>query len=830
LAQFRLWCIVAVMAVIACARTVVAQAPTTAPAESFVDPSLVGRTVEEVRINGNAQVSSLQIRRSINTTEGEPFDPVKVQEDYQRVYALNRFTDVQAKVEPTKNGVIVIFDVTEQKLIHSIRFIGNHHIDSDDLEKAIELNVGEAIEPFRISLAKKTIVAAYQKKNYPECHVEIDEDAKTRTGDLIFRVVEGPHVTIRNVRFVGANSFGDFELNQQISTTKWYWIFNPGTYDPDETDRDVGALQHFYRSKGFFGVKVGRKLVYSPDQSELQIDFLIDEGVRYRVERVSFVGNTHLPEVVLRKDMKMVPGKFFDADLVRLDIKKMVRDYSALGYIYDPHSRDPNYLQIGRPGNEFVVGTYFHLESGTVELVYQIVEGKPFHMGQIRIAGNDATRDNVILDRIYDAQPGMLYNSGALEDAAERLRAMPNFKSVEITPTGDGPDVRDVLISVESKQTANVSVAAQVNSNLGLGGNITYTQQNFDLFNFPTNWSDLLSDRPFSGNGEVFSATFQPGFYTSNGSVSFFNPYLFDQPYSFGAEAHYTQFSDREWGNDERHAGGSITLGKQFDKVYSASATFAAEDVFIGGIYDYFPPQRREDIINPVSHEPVIDNGQILTDLRSPRALEVLEGAGHHTVTDVGLTLLRDDTNHGPLLYQGTRTRLAFEEFGALGGEYHYHEFNASFDDYTTVFTDAKDRRTVLILHAASDYILSDAPFFERFYGGGRDSIRGFEFRGVGPRSGRELDPIGGNFDLLGSVELNFPVFKDNIRGVVFTDFGTVEPGIQIHDFRQSVGAGIRVVIPFISKAPFAFDVAFPIFKANDDIRQVFSFGVGIGL
>jgi outer membrane protein insertion porin family len=829
LSQFRLWCIVAVMAVIGCARVVVAQAPTTAPAESFVDPSLVGRKVEEVRINGNAQVSALQIRRSINTTEGEPFDPVKVQEDYQRVYALNRFTDVQAKVEPTKNGVIVIFDVTEQKLIHSIRFIGNRHIDSDDLSKAIELNVGEAIEPFRISLAKKAIVAAFQKKNYPQCHVETDDAALTRTGDLVFRVVEGPHVTIRNVRFVGGNSFTEFVLNQQIGTTKWYWIFNPGTYDPDETDRDVSILQHFYRSHGFFGVKVGRKLVYSPDQTELQIDFVIDEGVRYKVERVSFVGNTNLPEGVLRKDLKMVPGKYFDADQVKLDIKKMVRDYSKLGYIYAPRFRNPDYLQIGKPDNEFVVGTYFHLESGTVELVYQIAEGKPFRMGAIRIAGNDATRDNVIFDRISSqAQPGTLYNSAALDDAADTLRAMPNFKSVNIVPTGDSPDTRDVLIEVESQHTADVSVGAQVTSNLGLGGRLTYTQNNFDLFNFPTRPGDLFSDHPaFAGNGETFSATFQPGFQTSNGSVSFFNPYLFDQPYSFGAEAHYTQFSDREWGNDERHAGGSISFGKQFDKIYTANVTLAAEDVYIGGIYNYFPPQRREDVIDPVTNEPVVDsNGGVETDLRSPRALDVLQGAGHHT----GLTLRRDDTNHGPLLYQGTATKLAFEEFGALGGEYHYHEFNFSFDDYTTVFTDAKDRRTVLILHAASDYILSDAPFFERFYGGGRDSIRGFEFRGVGPRSGRALDPIGGDFDLLGSVELNFPVYGENIRGVVFTDFGTVEPGIQIHDFRQSVGGGIRVVIPFISKAPFAFDVAFPIFKANDDIRQVFSFGVGLGL
>ena len=76
--------------------------------------------------------------------------------------------------------------------------------------------------------------------------------------------------------------------------------------------------------------------------------------------------------------------------------------------------------------------------------------------------------------------------------------------------------------------------------------------------------------------------------------------------------------------------------------------------------------------------------------------------------------------------------------------------------------------------------ITGDSVFFERFYGGGIGSLRGFKFRQVSPRSGIDLDPVGGDFIATGTVELNFPVIGEGLRAVVFTDFGDVEPSVRI--------------------------------------------------
>jgi outer membrane protein insertion porin family len=803
-------------------------AATTQPSETVVAPDLIGRTVDEVRVTGNGQVSSQVILNLVRTREGDKFDPATVEEDYQRIYTLKRFSNVEAKVEPTATGVIVIFDVAEEKLIHSITFVGNRSVDTDDLKKAIDLKTGEAIEQFRIALAKRAITTALRNKNHPYAHVDVNMDDLTRTGDLVFNITEGQPVTIRNINFIGGKSFTFGKLNDQVKTTRWYWIFNAGTFDPEQVEEDVASLRHFYQGEGFFDVKVGRKIIVSPDQTEVQIDFLIDEGIRYKVARVSFVGNKNVPESVLRKNLKMTEGQYFDYEVVQHDGKEIVKAYSPLGYVVDQNSNDPGYLHIGKPQYEFTpVKLIYHKQPGTVDLVYEISEGKPFRTGNINIKGNTLTQDKVVRRELH-VQPGQLYNSGELQDAVERLRALPEFSDVTITPIGNQPDTRDVLVDVKEQRTANINFGAQVNSNYGLGGNIGYTQKNFDATNFPSRINDFLDNKAFVGAGQTFNVTFQPGVDVTNASVSFTEPYIFDQPYSNTDEAYYRQYDREAW--YERKAGGAITLGKQFNYIWSGSVTFQAEDVKIGGIDNYFPVYQRTDVVSSVTNEPIVSpvNGHVETELRSPRAIDILEHAGHNTVTNIGFQLRRDDTNHGPLTYSGSKTTLGYQAYGALGGEYNFSEFTFGFDNYTALGADLLDRKTVLDLHVDSGYITPDAPFFERFYGGGRGNLRGFEFRGVSPRGGRDLDPIGGDFELDATAEVSFPLYGDNLRGVVFTDVGTVEQDIRIYTIREGVGAGIRVVIPFLSRAPLAFDVGFPVLKGKQDQSQIFSFGIGI--
>src|SRR5206468_3191127 len=140
---------------------------------------------------------------------------------------------------------------------------------------------------------------------------------------------------------------------------------------------------------------------------------------------------------------------------------------------------------------------------------------------------------------------------------------------------------------------------------------------------------------------------------------------------------------------------------------------------------------------------------------------------------------------------------------------------------------DLTDRKTILRLTGRAGYITNGAPFFERLYGGGQGSIRGFRYRGVSPRSGPDQDPIGGNFSLAGTAEIGFPIAGESLRGVVFTDVGDVESDVRIGTIRSSIGVGVRLTLPIFGQVPIALDFGIPITKDRRDDTQLISFSLG---
>jgi outer membrane protein insertion porin family len=208
------------------------------------------------------------------------------------------------------------------------------------------------------------------------------------------------------------------------------------------------------------------------------------------------------------------------------------------------------------------------------------------------------------------------------------------------------------------------------------------------------------------------------------------------------------------------------------------------------------------------------------------RAQEILDAEGHSTLTSVGLTIRRDTTNRGLLPSRGTTTTVGWESFGVLGGDT-FQRFTLGFDYYKTLGEDLLDRKTIFAIHSDAGYITGNDPFYERFYGGGIGSLRGFSYRGVSPRSGPEDDRIGGDFMAVASAEVSFPLYGENLRGVVFTDIGTVEPTVEFGTIRSSVGAGFRLTLPFLGQAPIAVDFAIPLSKSSEDDTQIVSFSLG---
>ncbi len=758
------------------------------PESPAVAAGLAGRPVEAIEIRGNQTVASGIIQNVVRTRIGQALDPATVQDDFQRIFGLRRFASVEAKLEPTPTGVVVVFLVVEERVIREIAFVGNTRFDVARLKQVIDIEPGQAVDNFRLAQAKRAISTLYLSKNHPNAHATVDTDALNKDGRLVFNVVEGPNTRIRNIDFVGNSAFGEFRLKDQIRSRSWVWLVRPGTLDTDQLVDDVASVREFYRSRGFFDARVGYKVINSADQSYAQVDFLVDEGPRYIIEKVTFTGNTRLNEQQFREKLRLVEGKPFDQEAVDRDLRRLVDLYSPFGLIYDPAQGDPDYLQI-RPSPRF------KLEPGKVELVYEISEGKPFNVGNIEVRGNTRTQQKVILRELRVA-PGEKYDSTAVRRGVERLRSLPLFSSVKVTPIGSLADERDLLVEVEEAKTAILTFGAGVDSNGGLAGNVTFEQRNFDITNYPRRFGEIFTDKAFIGAGQTFRVSLEPGTQQTNASISWTDPYLFDQPYSFGIDLYFRD-RERDVFNDRR-LGTRVRIGRRFGDVWSASAGLRGELIDVNSVED-----------------------------RPVRAFEILEREGNNTITSLSLAVRRDTTNPGAIKYQGTNTQVQWESVGVFGGDDTFQKFTGNFDWHTTLREDLTERRTTFSIYTEAGYIAGDAPFFERFYSGGIGSMRGFSFRGISPRSGPADDAVGGNFTATATAEVGFPLFAETLRGVVFTDVGTVESDFSFGTIRSSVGAGFRLTLPIFGQVPIAVDFAFPVSSDSRDEPQVISFSLG---
>ena len=207
----------------------------------------------------------------------------------------------------------------------------------------------------------------------------------------------------------------------------------------------------------------------------------------------------------------------------------------------------------------------------------------------------------------------------------------------------------------------------------------------------------------------------------------------------------------------------------------------------------------------------------------APDILKRAEGSNLLSTGRIALTY--DDRDSSFIPTTGTFAEFSYEQGF---GDFVYPRFDAAASRYWTTYQrpDGFGKHT-LRLSVKFGYTGDDTPVFERYFAGGFQTFRGFDFRGVSPvEDGRR---IGGQFMTLGTLEYMLPVTaNDNFKVVGFTDFGTVDGEISLEKFRASIGAGLRVNVPAMGPAPLAFDFAVPLTKEDFDDERVFSFYIGL--
>ncbi|MHC4716109.1 MAG: outer membrane protein assembly factor BamA, partial [Planctomycetota bacterium] len=633
--------------------------------------------IVQVGVTGNTFRSDAAVLADVTIRPGQPYDENAVRRDEQRLLKTRRYTRVRAAVTRTGKGVIVTFDVKERPVIEAVVFSGNKAYRDRDLARTITFARGDPVDLFLIQSGQHGIASRYRADGYHRVRVTYDETALTDQNQVIYRIVEGPRAYVRKIRFRGNKGLRDAQLRPVVQSKRRIWPFTAGALDMETAARDAVDLRNFYRSKGYLDAQVARDLAF--DGSAAILTFLIEEGPRYRIRRNVFQGVTVFSDAELQRYMKLLPGSCYDELNLRRD-RQTVRDlYGEIGYIDMSESVTPAYTA----------------KPGLVDLVYTIREGTQFTVGRIDIRGNTITKDNVIRRQIR-YRPGQLYNAAAVAESAQRLRETQLFESVEITPFGDDPEMRNSLVQIREGQTGRFMIGAGVSSNAGLIGRIRFTERNFDPLAWPKSWDDVRRLRGFRGAGQLLRVSAEPGTEFMRFRIDWEEPWLFDKPILLGASVFAFTASRETY--DELRWGGLVRLGHRFPNGWYAAVSSRVEGV---EIYD-------------------IDRRKAPADVRIVSGTNGLAGLKG--------TLIRDRTDSRWVPSRGDRLSISYEQ---VVGDFEFGKAIADYRHYWTVYVDEDERKHILAFRAKGERIFGSAPVFERFYGGGLGSLRGFRYRRV---------------------------------------------------------------------------------------------------
>jgi len=719
-------------------------------------------TVSDIQVKGNKIISTNTILNKIKTKTGQGLSREVINEDIKRLYRTQYFQDVKFDLVPDGDNFKVVVVVDEKPIVKQILIEGNSQFPEDALRKDLNVKEGQVLAQHVLKQGVNNIKERYRNKGFKFVSVSTNVDINDISKEAIVYVTigEGLKYKIDDIRFNGVTGFKTSYLKRKMQTKEnWYHVpFVPGVFKEDKFDSDIERLEYIYQKEGYLDAKIVPDFEYDEENRRMVIILNVAEGKQYLAGKVGIEGNKLFPESEIWGQLEMLPGEVYSQFSLHSDVDSIKRFYFERGYINARISS----------------ATSLNKETGRVDIKYSITEGELYYIDKVKIRGNTKTKD-LVIRRELRVRPGERFDGEKLEYSKQRLNNLGYFDEVIYeTEPGTATDKRDVVFAVKEKQTGELSFGAGISSIDQFIAFAEISQRNFDLFKWPT----------FTGGGQSISLRGRMGSVTQDLDLSFYEPYIFNKPISFGLNVYNWERESNNLDFDTRRRGIGVTFGKNFTDRVKGYVGYTIEDVKISEISaDADPQVRASGIENLLSRMKIGATYDSRDNVFAPKKGWLINGSAEV----VGSFLAGDEDYY---IFQSGITKF-FSFF-----EEHVIELRGRFG----VMDDFGDSNQV--------------PVFDRFFAGGLGSVRGYNYRRVGPKGGG--DPIGGETLATGTIEYTFPIIE-NFKGALFVDTGHVNPDffeVDAGDFAVSIGPGLKINTTL---GPVTLYYGFPIVNKDDE-------------
>ena len=459
----------------------------------------------------------------------------------KRYWRHGLFSDVQILAEKIVGDKIYLkIILTQRPRIADIRYHGVKKSEREDLEAKLGLVKGSQITPNLIDRAKILIKKHFDEKGFKNAEVTIVErdlaDNKDQV-DVDVMIDKKEKVKVHKITIDGNTVLSDKKLKRVMKKTneknKLVNLFRTKKFIEEKYEEDKQHIIDKYNELGYRDAQIVVDSVSPYDDRTVDVYMKIEEGDKYYLRNVTWVGNTIYASDWLNEQLRMKKGDVYNQKLMT---ERLTGDEDAIGnYYYNKgyvfYNLDPVEVNI---------------DGDSIDLEMRIQEGPQASISKVRINGNDRLYENVVR-RELRTRPGELFSREDLMRSMREIQQMGHFDPEQIQPDiQPRPEDGTVDIGYDLVSKANDQVEFSAGwGQTGIIGKLSLKFTNFSLSNLlhpGENYRGILPQ----GDGQTLTISGQTNAkYYQSYSVSFYDPWFGGKrPNAFSVSAFYSRQTD----------------------------------------------------------------------------------------------------------------------------------------------------------------------------------------------------------------------------------------------------------------------------------------------
>ncbi|MDK7762264.1 POTRA domain-containing protein [Prevotella bivia] len=486
-------------------------------------------------------ISGLAVGQKIEVPGTAISDAVK------RYWKHGLFSDVSISADSIVGEDIYLnIHLKTRPRVSTINYNGISKKEKEDMENKLGLLKGGQITPNMIDRAKVLAKKYFDDKGYKNAEINIvqrDDNNSKNQVTLDVNIDKKKKMKVHKIYIDGNQELSDKKLKGGLfKKGAFSKIHESGTlasflkskkYTPERWEEDKKNLIAKYNEYGYRDATIVKDSVWNVDDSHVDIYVKVDEGKKYYIRNITWVGNTVYTTDQLSRLLNMHKGDVYNQKYMN---KRLSEDEDAVGNAY----WNNGYLFYNLQPTEV------NIDGDSIDLEMRIFEGQQAHINRVRINGNDRLYENVVR-REMRTKPGDLFSKEALTRTARELASMGHFDPEHVNPdVKPNYETGTVDINWNLKQKSNDQIELSLGwGQTGVIGKVGLKLNNFSMANLFRKKSERRGILPV-GDGEVLALSAQTnGTYYQSYSVNYStNWFGGKRPIQFSVGAYYSKQTD----------------------------------------------------------------------------------------------------------------------------------------------------------------------------------------------------------------------------------------------------------------------------------------------